>query len=433
MLKHEEFEELSAAAAVGEATPEELARLSAHLAECPACREAYGEFLNIAAFEYASGRHDAELSQEEANQVFASTLFRERFFRRAADEGTVFSSSVQRPAIEVVSPRRKSLSRPLYQGLAAAGVAALLIAGAFEAGRQSRQTPAVVYSVPLPPPPMQPPAVFSASDYTRLKELSAKNGELEAALKSLRHEIGIQQQRLASAESDLTRGGGQSEQLRAERDSQSAIIQQLKKKLVDSDTLLAASRSEVSQLQAKAQSTAESAEVARVTALADASRVRDLTERLTAATDSLDRERQMLDANRDVRDLMAARNLHIVDVFDTDSKGKTRPAFGRVFFTEGKSLIFYAYDLSEAKFARVSYDFHVWGKREGPNQQPRNLGIFYSDDKAQRRWVFRLDDPTVLNEIDAVFVTVEPPGEKSGRPKGQQLMYAYLKAQPNHP
>jgi hypothetical protein len=122
-----------------------------------------------------------------------------------------------------------------------------------------------------------------------------------------------------------------------------------------------------------------------------------------------------------------------VDVFDTDAKGKTRPAFGRVFFTEGKSLIFYAYDLNEVRLAKASYDFHVWGKKEGPNQQPRNLGIFYSDDATQKRWVFRLDDPKVLNEIDAVFVTVEPPGEKRGRPQGHELMYAYLRAQPNHP
>jgi hypothetical protein len=85
------------------------------------------------------------------------------------------------------------------------------------------------------------------------------------------------------------------------------------------------------------------------------------------------------------------------------------------------------------KLAKADYDFHVWGKREGSNQQPRSLGIFYSDDNTQKRWVFRLNDPKILNEIDAVFVTVEPPGEKRGHPQGHQLMYAYLRAQPNHP
>ena len=141
----------------------------------------------------------------------------------------------------------------------------------------------------------------------------------------------------------------------------------------------------------------------------------------------------MLSAGRDVRDLMSARNLHIVDVFDTDPKGKTRPVFGRIFFTEGKSLLFYAYDMPDAKLKEASYQFRIWGKKEGPNQRARNLGIFFSDDKSQKRWVFEYGDPKVLSEIDSVFVTLEPSNGDPNRPKGDKLMYAYLRGQANHP
>jgi hypothetical protein len=54
------------------------------------------------------------------------------------------------------------------------------------------------------------------------------------------------------------------------------------------------------------------------------------------------------------------------------------------------------------------------------------------DDQKQNRWVLKFDDPTILAEIDSVFVTVEPPGG-SAKPTGHKLLYAYLKANPNHP
>ena len=59
-------------------------------------------------------------------------------------------------------------------------------------------------------------------------------------------------------------------------------------------------------------------------------RVNELSEQLRTEKDSLDMERQLLAAGRDVREIMGARQLHIVDVHDSDSKGKDRLAFGRI-------------------------------------------------------------------------------------------------------
>jgi hypothetical protein len=46
--------------------------------------------------------------------------------------------------------------------------------------------------------------------------------------------------------------------------------------------------------------------------------------------------------------------------------------------------------------------------------------------------VLKADDPKSLEDIDAVFVTVEPSGG-SQHPSGKQLLFAYLRVNPNHP
>jgi hypothetical protein len=155
-------------------------------------------------------------------------------------------------------------------------------------------------------------------------------------------------------------------------------------------------------------------------------RLRELSDRLNAESDTIDRERKLLVADLDIRELMGARSLHIVDVFDVDGKGKTQRPFGRVFYTEGKSLIFYAFDL------KGGATFQAWGQREARDESARSLGIFYVDDQKQNRWVLKFEDPKVLAEINAVFVTVEPPGG-SVKPNRQKMLYAYLNATPNHP
>src|SRR5215475_12682626 len=102
----------------------------------------------------------------------------------------------------------------------------------------------------------------------------------------------------------------------------------------------------------------------------------------------LERERQLLGAGREIRDIVGARNLHIVDVADVATRGLRKP-FGRVFYTEAKSLIFYAYDLATTGKQTLI----VWGSREGDPTSTRMLGILINDDKAQKRWAMNFRDP----------------------------------------
>src|SRR5439155_1194321 len=139
------------------------------------------------------------------------------------------------------------------------------------------------------------------------------------------------------------------------------------------------------------------------------SRMKELAAQLGDANDSLDRAKKLLAADHDIRDLMGARTLHITDVYDVDSHGKTKSPFGRVFYTEGKSLIFYAFDLGKTKRASVSErSYQLWGYQDASGLSTQSLGMLYQDDQKQNRWVLKFNDPAVLSAIDAVFVTAEP-------------------------
>jgi hypothetical protein len=103
-----------------------------------------------------------------------------------------------------------------------------------------------------------------------------------------------------------------------------------------------------------------------------------------------------------------------------------------VFYTKGKSLIFYAYDLDQQVGAKSASSFQAWGRRGPDRQQALNLGVFYADSSSKKRWVLRFDDPKALEQIDAVFVTVEPNGG-SHKPSAKSLLFTYLRLDPNHP
>jgi hypothetical protein len=159
--------------------------------------------------------------------------------------------------------------------------------------------------------------------------------------------------------------------------------------------------------------------------------VRDRDQALDLKESAVAKQQELLEHDRDIRELMGARDLYIAEVHDVSRTG-TDKTYGRVFYTKGKSLIFYAYDLDTQPGLRNAGSFQAWGRR-GPNkQQALNLGIFYEDNASKKRWVLKAEDPKTLEDIDAVFVTVEPNGG-SHHPSGKQLLFAYLRVSPNHP
>ena len=106
----------------------------------------------------------------------------------------------------------------------------------------------------------------------------------------------------------------------------------------------------------------------------------------------------------DVKELMGARDLYIAEVHDVARDGHTQIPYGRVFYTKGKSLIFYAYDLDRQTELKRAGSFQAWGRRGPDREQAVNLGVFYEDSAAKKRWILKCDNPKTLAQIDAILL-----------------------------
>jgi hypothetical protein len=427
MARHEHFETLCAAASVGQASGAELAELQEHLSQCPDCRQVYSEFLQLGAVRCAAATQEQKVSSEEALSYIDSGLFRENFLKQAEAQGIVFSRATLASDMPDPRPKRAGFRARRIQITLPVAASVLLacgtIGGYYFGARRGGGSTAVAPFTTSPIEPVEQKQVSNPDREAAIAQLQAERRRLTSEIASLRASLVD----TSSSFGQLQLNAGASEKERASLLAAAA----------ERDAKIADLQMQLNQVQVQAASLRTELDRAKTSSQAvlveDQTKIRELTDQLAEQSAALDREREMLAANRDIRDLMAARNLHIADIFDTDTKGKTRAAFGRVFFTEGKSLMIYAYDLNDHRVQDAGYHYRVWGKREGPSQAAKSLGIFYSDDKAQRRWVFKNDDPKILSEIDSVFVTLEPPGKNPTEPKGENFLYAYLRNQPNHP
>ena len=143
-------------------------------------------------------------------------------------------------------------------------------------------------------------------------------------------------------------------------------------------------------------------------------------------------DEQYLSVDKDIRDLIGARDLYIADIMDVREDGTSRKPFGRVFYTKTKSLILNAYDLDRQPGVRQTSTFQVWGRTSVKDKKPVNLGILYMDSETNRRWTLRVDNPAQLAQLDSIFVTIEPAAQVE-KPTGKPFLYASLRREPNHP
>ena len=156
------------------------------------------------------------------------------------------------------------------------------------------------------------------------------------------------------------------------------------------------------------------------------------------AQEVVDREPVMLPLDEkavdpsEAKEILGARDLHIVDVYDVDKSGNSARTYGRIYYVNHHLLVFYAFDLARAEKSRVAAAFQAWGFRQPRSTTAESLGLFYLDNASLNRWTLRVSDPQVLSRIDTLFVTVEPPGG-SRFPKGRRLLMASLAGPANHP
>ena len=66
-------------------------------------------------------------------------------------------------------------------------------------------------------------------------------------------------------------------------------------------------------------------------------KVDDLNRLLHDRETTIDQQQELLAHDRDIRDLMGARDLYVAEVYDVERTGETKKPYGRVFYTKGKS------------------------------------------------------------------------------------------------
>ncbi|HWZ26840.1 MAG TPA: hypothetical protein VN037_16300 [Verrucomicrobiae bacterium] len=427
--EHDKYKKLGALAAAGNLAPLESAELHAHLRRCEQCDDVFRQYqalttrgIAILADEFAEGLGQTSWDKDAAFEQLLERIERAQHTppqknRRTYE--TVPASKLLRVPV-----------RPIATMLLAAGLILAAVLGSYHLGiRTHSQSVSNVTAVPLPIDDRlqkiyeekQQADEALAQQTKRVVQLQTDGVQKEQELGKLRSTLRAFEDRANKLQAASSQSEAQLLALSQERDSLTTQLQTLNQSYGMDRTELANLRLERDK-----------------TVTHTASLEAKIAE-LTAANQ--DQERRLKDTNqylssdRDIRELMGARRLYIADVFDVDGSSRTQKPFGRVFYTQGKSLIFYAFDLDREPGVVNASTFQVWGQREAPQGQqesPTNLGILYMDNESKRRWVMRFDDPKKLSEIDAVFVTVEPRGG-SHKPTNKPFLYALLRNEANHP
>jgi hypothetical protein len=441
--RHGRYEEMCALAATAQLGGKEMSELNAHISTCDSCREflwSLGQVsVQVMALLAENGAPAADIVPPDG--------MRERFLSRMASEELVneinggprlhpfllkkLPSSTfgreqeggQAGHVEPVPSGPKTrLFWLLSRSAAVMAVCVIVGTAAFYAGvwrgKHTPQQPGQVQAPSTEAAARNSPVINS----DRLSQLSDQKSQLENTLAKLKQELSASQREKQSLSDELTTA----------KDKLAALTMQGKNASEHSTAELQEAQNKVATLQSRAEALSERLAESEVKLGIQKQMREDLAAKLTTTEEELRRQSDLKSAKLELGDLVATRNLHIVDVYDADSNGKRDPSFGRVFYVEGKSLVFYAYDLDAPGQFKANVVFHVWGEKAGVKEVAHSLGILHKDD-GQSRWAMTFDDPTVLVKINSAFVTTEVASKQYQEPHGKKVLYAYWGNQPNHP
>jgi predicted nucleic acid-binding Zn-ribbon protein len=440
-IMHGRYREMCSLAATGQLGGPDMSELNEHIAACDSCRE-FLESVTQVSIQIMPVRAEGFLSPA---RVAPPQGMRGRFLSRLAVEAWSAGDGVtrrqvpmvvQKAAFESLPSQReeKAHSRgsgpegrlawlsPLRRSAAILAVCSTIGIVGFYGGLRTAM-PKARRVTQLHPPglPDVHEDLADVSDRMSLfeqqrKDLASQLRETNEQLNASETQEKMLRQRLADASNKLAALTAQTDgerQRLTQADQQASAnvtylqgeLEKLRWQLDDAKTKFAAQQNESERLRAKLEETES----------------------------SLQRELDLKSAKTEMGDLAAARNLHIVDVYDADPNGKRQRSFGRVFYNEGESLVFYAYDLEDPGRFKANVVFHVWGGKAGVKESTHSLGILRQDDAGQGRWAMTFDDPKVLAQINSVFVTAESASKLYDQPHGKKVLYAYFGNPPNHP
>jgi hypothetical protein len=436
---HDEFLELCASSTSGELTNDEQKRLQEHLAVCAACREALRQYETIvgdvipaiAAGEEREHVQPAETWSQEQQEQAETALF-----DRLAGEKKHPPRETGRRNGSSIFPQRilpfssESTWRNVWM-LYAAGIL-LFCALSFFAYRVGTHRAADIAKRPQPQPTKQEAVPTQASLEEQLSDAGHDRAFANAEITQRDKMIADLRRQLARQSAEIDEMKAAQNQLESNLRAPDASRQDLSQEKNQLTEKLESARSNSRSLEEKLDSLAQQSAQDAARTKASEAKVSDLTRELQEQQEALEQRDELLAHDRDIREVIGARDLYIAEIYDVAGTGETKKPYGRVFYTRGKSLIFYAYDLDQQTELKRASTFQAWGRRGPDRLQAINLGVFYEDNATRKRWILKCDDPKTLAQIDAVFVTVEPKGG-SHKPTSKTLLFASLKIDPNHP
>lgn len=428
MSEHEEFVQLCALYIAGELLDDQAKKLDQHLAACGDCRLVLVEFQEVASMGLSALAPDFAALPVNGDRSWVTERTKHRLLARI--EQAVRAQAPQVAASrQIASDRKRGWLQSLRDVRAFLPYAAALFLTisialySYHLGlKQITNAPQTRAEYPLtrnestqqkPEQPSKDREFLTQQLQQSARAISALRAEVQlhiAEITSLKE----QEERLA----DAAQGA---ETKRTASESERDILAQ---KLEKSQTSL-----ESAQKRLNAASDEHVAELAQIENLEK--QLEETTVVFGSKDQTIQQQQELLAHDREIRDLMGARDLYVAEVTDVGRNDETQAPFARVFFTKGKSLIVYAYDLDKQPRLRSGSTFQAWGRRSPDFTNALSLGILSPDDSANKRWVLKFNDSVALAKIDAVFVTVEPKAG-SQKPSGKPLLFAYLKVEPNH-
>src|SRR5258708_1409473 len=356
-------------AAVKETSPEENERLAEHARTCKVCRQAIEQYQQIAAQMCAEAGAETDTQETVAGtRVPAGEQQRTKETLLALVNATIHLPLSDGEAWRV----RKSgmmlghRHRSAWTGWA---VAATLLIGLSAALAQNWITKNQSGEVDLRTARLQ----------KEIEELRGELGRVQtsaliAGTKAGPTQESLDAKRLQAANDSLRKSLESTEEARHQDSSELAQLQERVRLLHSSLDVLQASSAGL-----EAERASLSEKVSNLTM--DLRRSQDDMARVSARNEELshealtkvrfaERQQKLLATDHDVRDILGARSLRIIDVRDVSSHGEFEPAFGRIFYTEEKSLVFYAFDLDKQKGLKHVAVFQAWGQKGECNDTP---------------------------------------------------------------
>jgi hypothetical protein len=414
---HDEFQELCALWTTGELTAEEWARLSEHLAHCATCREFKQHYEALVARMVPSlAECETAQAHESSSGAWSIEEAEESLMNSLSRESTPPGSR----------PNTQSAFIP-WKRAGRFAIAAVILLASGLAGYQTgvvhdhgRKTAAMPVFESVPGVSSRPSASLTSSGPAEKKAHPEGDeiSQLRSQVRSGESEVASLKDRLRGSEDELAQ--------------RNAALDRSLEERAEVNRQLTQAEASVRNLEERLDVSGNQASRDTEQLLGFRTQIKDLNSALEDKNREIEQERELLQRDQDIRNLISARNLYIAEIYDVAKTGDTQKPFGRVFYTKDQSLIFYGYDLDQQPGVKRTSTFQAWGRSATDRQRDVSLGLLYQDDTNQKRWVLKFNDPKTIAQIDAVFVTVEPEGG-SAKPSGKPLLFTYLRLDPNHP